>query len=196
MFVDIVVSAAGKRQWVGVIGDIDLAVLSQNCKKFNREGLSIRVTSCYGAPFELCDQRRDLVAMLITSLEVLLDLDIHDVCLNSLANSAIEKKVNPRMLAECTGWATSPDSPMPIDWKFFPHDIYANIADACTKKMNTLKNPPLTKYVSNWISMIRELGAEKHRISKWEHSTTWHYVTDVYDAVYTCLMGLISTTVK
>lgn len=82
-------STSLSRTPTGVIGDIDDVILRNECAK---QKLKVVGTSCYGAPFEHCDIRRDQVALVLCIATVLSGINWSLHCDNTLKSEGITEK--------------------------------------------------------------------------------------------------------
>lgn len=153
---NIFVRIARGRKCVGVLGDIDGVLRRSQCNV----GSNYTFTRCYGSPFHLCDPRRDQVAMLVTTLSVLTDIDWWRNCVEKI------KPLGESVLRRW-GFASSGDSELPGDWDRWVPGVYdaygarlraagadaapdGPLADPVWMRLLTLLDGPSSAYRNEW----------------------------------------------
>lgn len=107
--------------WSGVLGDIDDAVPIDRCVA---GGADIKSTPSYGAPLAHGDPRRDQVALLLTTAEVLGGVDWYQLCVRALCAGRLTD-------GERALWGYATDGTgTPRRWKRWIHGVYQQYAAA------------------------------------------------------------------
>lgn len=117
---NILVDVVGPGRFRGVVGDLDDMVFLSNCSSSSEA--TVISTPCYGAPFQHCDKRRDVVALLLTTLETLSGQPWWPHCESYLAG-----KLSDPSLRDKVGYLTDPNG-NPAHWRGWQNGIYMHYA--------------------------------------------------------------------